>query len=133
MESILPGPVARLAGATSQGIPGVPDDAELQPRYDRLIAALTPPQGVEVARESPGPLDVGVFFETTEPLDSLVSFYDTALPAAALEIVGFDDPFPDNRTWDFEAGDEFFGGVSISRSEGGYRVLISMLGIPPAG
>jgi len=112
---------------------GIPDDAELEARYDRLLAVLAPPNSTLEARENPGQLDLGVFYMSTSSYDELVAFYDTAIPDAGLQVTRFDEPFPDDVEWDFAAGTDFVGGVSISGAEGAYRVLIALLGIPPAG
>lgn len=112
---------------------GIPDDAELEARYEHLLSILAPPDSTLEARENPGLLDLGVFYVSTASLDALVSFYASAIPQAGLQITDFDDEFPDHREWLFEGGPEFFGSVSVRPAEGGYRVLLALLGIPPAG
>jgi hypothetical protein len=117
--------------ASEGGDPDVPDDAELQRRYDCIIAALAPPGGTEVGRENPGELDLGVFFESTEPFDALVAFYAEAIPAAGFEIVEERADFPGVHEWRFTSGEMFQPFISLSGQTSGSTVGMGLLGIPP--
>jgi hypothetical protein len=123
------------AAASEGGLPGIPDDAELARRYDCILEDLAPPGGTEVARENPGPLDLGIFFESTESFESLEAFYAEAIPAAGFTIIEERTDFPGSHEWLFTSGEEFQPFISlegdVSGQGGGSSVGMGLLGIPP--
>jgi hypothetical protein len=122
------------AGATPDD-EGIPSGAELEARYDCIIAALGPPGGTEVGREEAGELDLGVFFETPESFESLEAFYAEAIPEAGFEILEERTNFPGVHEWRFTSGETFQPFITlegdISGGGGGSTVGMGLLGIPP--
>ena len=122
------------AGATPDD-EGIPSGAELEARYDCIIAALGPPGGTEVGREEAGELDLGIFFESTESFDSLVAFYAEAIPEAGFEIIEERADFPGLHEWRFTSGEMFQPFISlegdVSGGGGTSTVGMGLLGIPP--
>lgn len=128
-------PEPSTAAASEGGLPGIPDEAELQQRYDCLLAILAPPGGTEVAREEAGELDLGVFFESSESFESLEAFYAEAIPGAGFEILEERTDFPGVHEWLFTSGPDFQPFITlegdVSGGGGGSSVGMGLLGIPP--
>lgn len=122
------------AGATPDD-DGIPSDDELQARYDCILAALAPPGGTEAGRENPGPMDLGVFFESPESFESLEAFYAEAIPEAGFEIIEERTDFPGVHEWRFTSGETFQPFITlegdVSGAGGGSTVGMGLLGIPP--